>query len=71
MDGLNGTNICASATIGAYVRIDLIDIALGNGLNGTFIDAGTASSAIFRNFISHGLKCFVSKILRAANIFII
>lgn len=56
MNSLYGAHICTGAAIGAYIRVDLIDITFRNSINRAFINAGTASGAIFRNFISHGLK---------------
>jgi hypothetical protein len=53
MYSLCGTNVCAGATISAHFRINLIDVAFGNGFYRTFIDAGTASDAIFSDNMSH------------------
>jgi len=53
MNCLNRANICARTTVGANIRIDLINIPFGNCLNGAFVDTGTASSAIFVDFVSH------------------
>jgi hypothetical protein len=53
MDRFDGTNICASATVCAYFRIDFIDIALRNCFYRTFIDAGSACDAIFADNMSH------------------
>jgi hypothetical protein len=53
MNGIRGTNVCTGAAIGAYFRIDLIDIAFGNSFYRTFIDAGSASDAIIIDNISH------------------
>jgi hypothetical protein len=50
---LNRANISTSTTIGANIRIDLVDITLGDSLNGTLIYTSSACSAIFTNFVSH------------------
>jgi len=55
MDCLYRTNIGASATVGAYLRINFVDITFRNSFNRTFIDAGSAGSAIIINFICHDL----------------
>jgi hypothetical protein len=49
----NRANVCTSATVGTYIRIDFVDVALGNCFYGTFIDAGAACSAIIVDFVSH------------------
>ncbi len=53
VDGFDRAHVGAGAAIGADFRVDLVDVAFGNGLDGTFIDAGPASCAIFIYFISH------------------
>jgi hypothetical protein len=53
VDRFCGTNVCTGSAIGAYFRIDLIDIAFGNSFYRTFIDAGSASDAIIIDNISH------------------
>jgi hypothetical protein len=57
--GLCGVNcfnrayICTGTTIGAYIRINFVDVALGDSFNRTLINTGSACSAIFTNFVSH------------------
>jgi hypothetical protein len=63
----NRAYISASATIGAYFRINFIDIALSNCFNWAFIDTSTTSSTVFTNFISHCCMCLM--LLTFANIF--
>jgi hypothetical protein len=53
MNCFYGTNVSAGTAVGAYFRIDFINIAFGNSFNRTFIDASTASDAIFIDNISH------------------
>jgi hypothetical protein len=53
MDCLNRANICTCPAVGADIRIDFIDIALRNSFDGTLINTGSASSAIFVDFVSH------------------
>lgn len=53
MNSLDRANIGTCTTICAYIRINLIDIALGDSLNRTFINTGSASGAIFTDFVSH------------------
>lgn len=53
MDCLNRANISAGTTIGADIRIDLINITLRYSFNGTLIYAGSASSAIVIDLVSH------------------
>ena len=50
-----GADVCASATLGANFRVDGIDVALGDCSSRTFVDTGTASDAVFTNYISHSL----------------
>ncbi len=50
---LNRAYISTSATVGAYIRIYLIDITLRYSFNGTFVYASSASSTIFTDFVSH------------------
>ena len=57
-DSLIGTYVCTSATLGAKVRVDGIDVTFGDSLGGAFADTGTACDAVFTNYISHSLKSF-------------
>jgi hypothetical protein len=53
MNCLYRANISAGTTISAYIGINFINIAFRNCFYRTFVDACSASSAIFINFISH------------------
>ena len=44
------TNVTA---FGAFVGIDGVDITFRNSANWAFIDAGSASNAVFANYVSH------------------
>jgi hypothetical protein len=50
-----GANVCTGATLGAKIRVDGVDVTLGDGLGGAFADTRTASNAVFANYISHSL----------------
>jgi hypothetical protein len=52
---LNRAYIGAGTTIGADIRIDFIDITLRYSFYGTLVYAGSASSAIVIDFVSHFL----------------
>lgn len=52
-DSAGGAGISASATFGALVGVDAVDVTFGDSANGTFVDAGAASYAVFTNYISH------------------
>lgn len=52
------TNICTGTTICANIGINLINITFGYCFNRTFIDAGTASDAIFIYYMSHDTNKF-------------
>ena len=55
-DGAHRANIGAGTAVDADVRIDGIDISLGNGALRALSDAGSASDAdILSNFVSHNL----------------
>ncbi len=53
MNCFNRAYICACSAVGANFRVNLIDITFGNRFNGALIDAGSTSSAIIINFVSH------------------
>jgi hypothetical protein len=55
MNCLNRANVCASSTIGANFRIDFINIAFRDSFNRALVDAGSTSSAIIIDFVSHDL----------------
>ncbi len=55
-DGAHRADISAGTAVDADVRIDGIDITLGNGALRALSDAGSASNAdILSNFVSHNL----------------
>jgi len=62
MNCLNRANICTSTTIGADIRIDLIDITLRYCFNRTLVNASSASCAIVADFVSH-LYYFLVKVI--------
>lgn len=45
VDSFVRANACAGAAIDALVRVDNIDVACRNSLNGAFVDAGAACDA--------------------------
>ncbi len=47
--------ISACSAIGAGFGVNLIDITFGNRFNWALIDAGSTSSAIFINLVSHDM----------------
>ena len=55
VDRLNRAHIGASATVGAYLGVNFVDVAFRDSLYRAFIDTGTASGAIIIYFISHDL----------------
>ena len=55
-DSARGASISASATLGALIGIDAIDIAFRDSANGAFVDTGAASNAVFTNYVSHGVE---------------
>jgi len=55
MNCLYRADISAGATFSANFRIDFIDIAFRDSFNRALIDAGSASSAIIIDFVSHDL----------------
>ena len=48
-----GANICASAALGANLRVNRIVLALGDSTHRAFINASTASDTFVRNYVSH------------------
>jgi hypothetical protein len=55
MDCFYRANVGTGTTISASFRIDFVDITFRDSFHGAFIDAGSTSSAIIINFISHDL----------------
>ena len=53
MNSLYRANICAGTTVGAHIRIDLINVAFRYCFNRALVNACSASSAIIINFVSH------------------
>jgi hypothetical protein len=58
MYGFNWTYISAGTTISALVWINFVNITLGDRFNGTFINAGSASSAVIINYVGHFKNIF-------------
>ena len=56
-DGAGGASLCTGATLGALVGVDAVDITFADSANGTFIDTGAASNAVFTNYVSHDVEC--------------
>ena len=48
-----GANICASAALGANLRVNRIVLALGDSTHRAFVNASTASDTFVRNYVSH------------------
>ena len=74
-NGAHRTNACACTAFSTYVRVDFVDISFRDSSYWTFIDASSASCAIFRNFVSH-IKIYFSvncsaKLLKRTIIFAI
>jgi hypothetical protein len=61
MNCFNRANIRANTTIGAKIGVNLVDITLGDSLNGTFVNAAATSGAIVVNYISHFERILISK----------
>lgn len=57
-DGTLRARVSACAAVDAGVRIDFVDVALGNCADRAFIDAGSASYAVLCNFVSHKFMSF-------------
>ena len=54
LDSLLRADAGAGAAVHAFVSVDGVDIAFGDGAHGAFTDAGTATDTFFRiNFMSH------------------
>jgi hypothetical protein len=62
MNSLYRANICASTTVGAYIRIDFINVAFRYRFNRALINACSASSAIIINFVSHFYLFLIGKL---------
>ena len=62
-DSLVRANSGARTTLCAEFGVDLVDVALGNCLNGALTDACSTCDAVFTNYVSHSLsllKLFVN-----------
>lgn len=69
MDCLRRTNTCASATIGANVGIDGINITFRDSFYGAFADASATSYAVVsRNYMSHDFVFFKLILISTAKI---
>ena len=55
-DSAGGASVSTSATLGALVGVDAVDITFGDSANGAFIDAGATCYTVFANYVSH--SCF-------------
>ena len=53
MYSLNGTYISTGTAVGANIRINLVDIALGNCFNRALVYTCSACGTIIVNFVSH------------------
>ena len=54
LDSLLRADAGAGTAVHAFVSVDGVDIAFGDGAHGAFTDAGTATDTFFRiNFMSH------------------
>gem|GEM_PF-1023170 len=53
MYGFNRTYISTRTTVGAFIRINFINITLRNSFYRAFINASTACGAIIINYVSH------------------
>jgi hypothetical protein len=53
MNSFNRAHVGAGAAIGANIRVDLVDVALGDSFNRALIDTCSASGAIFIDLVSH------------------
>jgi len=62
MNRFNRTNICTGTTIGAYIRINFVDVTLRYCFNRTFVNASSASSAIIVDLVSHFYYFWLTKI---------
>lgn len=58
-DRFAGANACARTAVDALVGVDNVDVAGRNSLDGALADAGAASHAGVRDFVSHVCKIFV------------
>ena len=55
-DGARGANVCAGAAVDAGFGVDGVDVTLGDGLRGAFIDTRAASYAVVANNVSHSFS---------------
>ncbi len=53
MYGFNWTNISARTAIGTFIRVNFVDVSFGDCFNRALIDAGSASSAVICDYVSH------------------
>lgn len=52
-DCLVGANRSASAALGALIRIDVIDVALGDCSYGALVDTCSTCHTVVTNYVSH------------------
>jgi len=55
MNSLYRTNVCASAAIGANIRINFVNFAFRNCFDGTLVNAGTTSGTVVCDYVCHFL----------------
>lgn len=60
MNCLHGTDIGAGTAIGAYIRINLVNITFRYSINGALINAGAACSTIISNYVCHFKQVLVN-----------
>ena len=53
-----GASVGTSATLGAFVRIDGVDVAFGDSSNGALINAGAACYTVVTDYVSHNCLFF-------------
>ena len=53
VDSFHRANIGASSAVGTDGRVNYVNVTFGNRFNGALINAGSASGAIVRYFVSH------------------
>lgn len=58
-DSLVGTNISASAALSAGIRVDGVDVTLGDCSYRAFVNTCTASDTVVTNYVSHNLVSLI------------
>ena len=57
-DSVARANLCAAAAVDAGVRVDVVDIALCDGVCGAYALASATCDAVVANYISHNCNSF-------------